>query len=688
MKKIHLLSLVYLSTFFSLSLKAQHSKIQWASYVVDFSSEYSSLRNPFQRKAMQALGKPNKLPAYGLTACAWSASEKNSEDDEWLELGFEHPMAIRQVAIAENYNAGAISEIWAYDTKGIKHLLAKNETLIPLKQKGRMFRVILERKTTYKVNSIRIVLKTDAVNGWNQIDAIGISSYSKPIKAKINLAKGMAFAEIEKLSQTINSEYDEILPIISPDGKTLFFDRKNHPQNTPSIVSEVPNDDIWFSQFDGANWSVAQRLPKPLNNGSHNFVCSVSPDGQTVLLGNVYQKNGEIQGGVSTSQHISKNSWAFPKEVVIDNYYNKNTYSEFFLAANQKVLLLAIEREEGRGSRDIYVCFLQKNGTWTRPKNLGKNINTPEREITPFLAADGKTLYFASSGYSGFGSCDMFVSQRLDDTWQNWTEPLNLGKDLNSKDWDAAYTLDAAGEYAYFYSYKNSENDDIGTNADIFRAKLPKEIRPEPVVLIHGKVYNSETKKVIAATIHYELMASGKQVGKAQSDSLTGEYKIVLPLGANYGFWAGAEDFLALNEHIDLSKTENYQELKRDLYLTPIKIGKSIRLNNVFFEQSKADLLKESYSELDRIYQFLNQNPSLGIVLEGHTDIEGSPVQNMRLSFMRVHTIDKYLLSKKITKNRIQLKGFGSSQPITQKRDKKSKQTNRRVEFRIIKIGK
>lgn len=682
MKKIYFLSLISLFTCFSYSLKAQHSKVQWASYVVDFSSEYSSLRNPFQRKAMQALGKPNKLPAYGLSACAWSASHKNSKKDEWLELGFQNPIAIRQVAIAENYNVGAISEIWAYDTTGNKHLLYKKQKVNSMTQKSRMFRVILEKKTAYKVNSIKVILKMQDFKDWYQIDAIGISTYSKPIKAQINLAKGMAFTKIEKLSSSINSDYDEILPVISPDGKTLFFDRKNHPQNAISKVSKIPNDDIWFSEFDGKKWSSAQRFSEPLNNGNHNFVCSVSPDGQTVLLGNVYKKNGEIQGGVSISQRISKDNWAFPKEVVIDNYYNKNTYSEFFLASNQKILLLAIEREGGRGSRDIYVCFLKGNGTWTSPKNLGKNINTVEREITPFLAADGKTLYFASSGYSGYGSCDMFVSQRLDDTWQNWSEPLNLGSDLNSKDWDAAYTLDAAGEYAYFTSYKN------GKNADIFRAKLPKEVRPEPVVLIYGKVYNSETKKVIASNIKYELMSSAKEVGKAQSDSITGEYQIVLPLGENYGFWAGSEGFLSLNEHIDLSKNTQYQEIERNLYLTPIKIGKSIRLNNVFFEQSKADLLKESYPELDRIYQFLNQNLSLGILLEGHTDIEGSPAQNMRLSFMRVHAIEKYLLSKNIPKNSIQIKAFGSSQPITRKRDKKSKQINRRVEFRIVEIGK
>jgi len=287
---IHFLSLVSIFFFLSFSAKAQHAKVQWASYVVDFSSEYSSLRNPFQRKAMQALGKPNKLPAYGLTACAWSPNQKNSTTNEWLELGFGNPIAIRQVAIAENYNAGAISEIWAYDIKGGAHLLYKNQKPNFSLEKGRILRIILKKKTHYKVNSIKIILKTQNFKDWYQIDAVGISAFSKPIKAQINVAKGMQFAKIEKLSQAINSDYDEILPVISPDGKTLFFDRKNHPKNTLSEVSKTPNDDIWFSEFDGKNWSSAQRFSEPLNNGSHNFVCSVSPDGQTVLLGNIYKK--------------------------------------------------------------------------------------------------------------------------------------------------------------------------------------------------------------------------------------------------------------------------------------------------------------------------------------------------------------------------------------------------------------
>ncbi|MCC5944683.1 MAG: OmpA family protein [Bernardetiaceae bacterium] len=659
------------------SLNAQ--QVQWASQILGFSSEYRDERSPKPNGALQILGEPNCLPAVEDCPCAWMPMRKDARQNEWIHVGFENAMPIRQVAIAENHNGGAITKVYAYDNAGNANLIYQERNNQPRIEGGGMLHIILPQKTNFAVKSIKIELSTLDVPGWNQIDAIAIADHDTPIQAQIRLASDIPFSEVETLGAGVNSDYDEILPVISPDGKTLYFDRKNHPNNTSSTAPGVPNDDIWFSVFKNGTWQGAEKMPAPLNNSEHNYVCSVMPDGNTLLLGNVYQANGTLTRGVSISSRTASGGWSFPEALNIKNFYNKNRYAEFSLSQNGKVLLLAIERDDTHGMRDLYVSFLQNDGSWSEPKNMGNTLNTAGSEITPFLASDMKSLYFASNGHSGYGKHDMFMSRRLDDTWTKWSVPVNLGPTLNSKDWDAAYSIDAKGEYAYFASNRGSNH------SNIYRAKLPEEVRPEPVLLIVGTVYNSKTNEPIGASIEYEILSNGAEAGTAKSDPRNGDYKITLPLNQEYGFRAEAAGFFSVSENIDLRESEQtYSEIRRDLYLTPIEVGQSIRLNNVFFRRGTDELTPESFSELNRVIKIMTQNPSLKIEIGGHTDIEGIPAQNLKLSGMRVTKIKEYIVSKGIAKERIETQAYGSKFPITRNRDPESKRQNRRVEFKVL----
>jgi len=651
--------------------------LQWASTVIGFSSEYENLYSLPQFKALQVLGKPNKLPSVGSSPCAWSPASEDARADEWIKVGYAMPTQIRQVAIAENDNAGTISHVYLYDEKGDEHLIYKNLDTKPVEPKGRMLNVFTDL-TAYKVSAVKIVLSICDVKGWNQIDAIGISASTIPIEAQINVAYKEYQKNIENLGLAINSEYDEIMPVIAPDSRLLFIDRKNHKDN----IGGGNNDDIWYATLqDNGQWAEAKHLPLPLNNDSHNYVCTVTPDGNTLLLANKYVKDGKSVGGVSISNRInSLEEWTFPEEAKIDNYYNLNKYAEFFLANNKKSLLLAVQRKDSYGERDLYVSFIKSDSSWTEPKNLGNIINTAAIELTPFLAADDKTLYFSSNGFSGYGETDIFVSHRLDDSWTAWTEPTNAGSFLNSKDWDASCTIDAKGEYVYFTSYSNSN----GGSADIFRAKLPTQIRPLPVVLISGKVLNSKTRQPISAEIIYEILEKGIEAGFAKANPTTGEYKIILPTKDIYGFWAKAKGYFPVSQNIDLTQVNEYQERTQDLFLTPIEIGQSISLNNIFFEQGSDVLLQQSYSELERVVKILSDNPLMRIQLEGHTDIEGTSVLNLKLSYARVNFIKQFFIEKGISAERISMLAFGDVQPITRQRDEESKRMNRRVELRIM----
>lgn len=500
----------------------------------------------------------------------------------------------------------------------------------------------------------------------------------KGTKLPINTLPDLYYAEEpENLGPAINSKHEELTPVIAANGKGIFFSRRFSPNN---IGGSSDQQDIYYSSKYNGEWTEAYNLGEPLNNHGPNAVCAVTPDGNTVLLMNTYDSFGKQKGqGLSMSEKTST-GWSVPKDVKIKGYYNKSEFNDFILSNDGKVILLSINRDDTFGERDLYVSFNEGNGFWSTPKNMGSTINTPGKELSPFLASDGVTLYFSSTGHPGYGKNDIFMSKRLDDSWTKWSEPQNLGKPLNSVGWDAYYSVPADGEYAYFVSSENSYG-----GQDIFKIKLPTEMKPEPVVLVKGYVLNSKTKEPISTSIAYEDLEMGREVGIANSDPKTGYYEIVLPLHKTYGFFADKEGFYSVRDNIDLTEINDYHEVERNLYLTPIEVGQTVQLNNIFFYRGKARLQTTSYAELDKLVLMLKENSRIEIMLEGHTDNQGSEELNLILSEDRVMAVKKYLIMNGISETRISGRGWGGEKPIADNSTEQTRKLNRRVEFKIMK---
>ena len=185
-----------------------------------------------------------------------------------------------------------------------------------------------------------------------------------------------------------------------------------------------------------------------------------------------------------------------PQRLIIEGFTNTNAFVSYFLAAGGKTMLMSIEMPNSNGGLDIYVSFIKANKTWSRPLNIGKSINTFQAEATPYLASDGKTLYFASEGHLGYGSYDIFMTKRLDDTWLNWTKPVNLGPKVNSVYADLSFSIPASGDIAYTYVLRNKTN-----LTDIYSIALSPEVKPEPVTIVIGRVLDAKTGKPIGAKI-------------------------------------------------------------------------------------------------------------------------------------------------------------------------------------------
>lgn len=645
--------------------------VQWADNVLDVSSELGA----FQYSGNQALGKPNSLPQGGLAPTIWIPAKASGVS--FIKVGFENPMQIRQIAIAESYNPSAVVTVYAYDTDYNEYRIADFEPKI-LKDSVRMLNVFLD-KTEYKVRAVGVVLDNRAIPGYVGIDAIGISDSKKPVIAPVNDDPSInPNLTPERLSNRINSKYPELKPLISPDGKTMYFSRQNHPDN---IGGEDDKEDIWYAdRGEDGNWKEAKNMGRPLNNEGPNFISSLTPDGQNmvVLLGNVYKgrDNDKMKSGVSMSRKTS-DGWSEPEEIDIPKMKNFNNQANFFMANNQKVMLMSVEMSDSKGGRDLYASFKQDDGEWTEPVHLGDDVNTAGEESAPFLAADDRTLYFTSDGFSGYGQSDIYVSHRMDSTWKNWSEPENLGPDVNGPNNDEFFNIPPAGDYIYY-----SKGTTAG-NPDIYRFPLPDFFRPAPVVLVYGKVFNAQTNEPIEAEIYYEKLPSGEDVGISRSDPKTGEYQIALPSGANYGYLAQSDEFISISQNLDLLDLEEYQEVKQNLYLVPIEKGAVVTLNNIFFDFDKATLRPSSYPELNRIVNLMRDNQDMKIKIKGHTDAIGSDNYNEELSQKRVQSVVDYLIENGISKERLESEGYGEEKPVATNQTPSGRQLNRRVEFSI-----
>lgn len=500
----------------------------------------------------------------------------------------------------------------------------------------------------------------------------------------------VAFSQpkVENLGNSVNSEYNEINPVISPDGKTLFFARVSHPQNAHGLEG---SQDIWFSELTNNQWGLARRMTAPINREEYNCAYSVTPDGNTLLIMGAYEKGAYQTRGFSFSKRTA-NGWSAPQKLAIAGLegMSKGEYMCGILSNDGKTLIMAFSEKKKSTKDDIYVSFQQKNGTWSKPVGLGIDVNTDDfTETTPFLAADGATLYFSSDRTGGQGSNDIYYTKRIDKTWKRWSKPVNLGPAINTDGYDAYYTIAAAGDYAYMVSKKNT----LG-KGDIVKIKIKSDEpstpsivpAPDPVVLLSGKVVDTKTGKPIDARIIYENLADGTEVGTAQTDPRTGEYKIVLPKGIKYGVRAVAKDFIAEAQNIDLTNVTDYKEVSgTNLKLVPIEINAVGVLNNLFFDTGKAEIRSESNPELDRMVLTFNENPGLVLEIGGHTDNVGSDASNIKLSQDRADSVREYFIGKGIEPDRIQSKGYGESKPKANNDTEEGKQINRRVEFKILK---
>ncbi len=514
---------------------------------------------------------------------------------------------------------------------------------------------------------------------------------------------------LEKLPPAVNSTgYDEISPLLTRDGSTLFFTRVGYPEFSHRLVidgrdisqagaviferelekaysaiarreiaqpacSEY-NQDVWMATSLQNEFDRVIHPGPPLNDALPNSICSLTPDPNTFVVINQFHPEGGLSEGFSTIRRLEDGSWSFPEPLHIDNYYTFSEGVSLIMSSDGEVLLLALERHDTYGETDLYVSFRVEENHYSEPVNLGKVVNSPYRETGPFLSDDRTTLYFSSNRPGGLGGNDLYYTKRLDDSWLSWSVPRRLRAPINTSADESRPFFHEPSGYLYFTSRRDG-------SSDIFRAKI-REARPREDVYVKGTIVDARTQRPLEAKIRFGAAQSAyfRHEGLAKN----GTFRLKVPTGIPYILEAESPGYLtsALRLHFE-EPPPAYRDYEVELPLDPLEENGLITLAPIYFERSKAIIRELSYPELDRLAYILQSNPGLHIRIEGHTDNVGRPEDLLRLSEERAEAIRRFLIAKGIAPERIETAGFGASRPVTDNDSEESRALNRRVEIRI-----
>ncbi|MEI7501657.1 MAG: OmpA family protein [Paludibacter sp.] len=473
----------------------------------------------------------------------------------------------------------------------------------------------------------------------------------------------------------------EYAPAISADDKLLYFCGRNRKDN-------IGGEDIFVSKKQKGAWSIAKLVSSLSMSLTNDAPECISADGTTMIL----FQSGKLNYAQKTTKGWSE-SVEFPEQINGGKWQ-----ADAILSSDGKAIVFASTKSGGfnlnneptipfhGGSNyatDIYVSTLNESNEWSEPINLGKVINTPYCDRSPFLHPDMKTLYFSSDGHGGLGNLDVYKSTRLADScWNCWSEPINMGKEINTTSSDWGYKISTNGEMAYF-----SKTNSAGSSEDIYSLNLPKYLRPGLVATVTGKLIDKDNQPV-TAEIRWEDLETGKNVGKSKSDPTDGSFFIVLPIGKIYGYFVDEDKYFPISNHVDLRENKKPVEIEENINMVTFKQmveeGTAVQVNNLFFNFSESALLPYSLPELKRVATIIKAN-QLKVEISGHTDNIGDDQKNQILSEQRALAVKEFLVKEGCNADNFITKGYGKTRPVATNENDSGRAKNRRVELKFVK---
>ena len=472
------------------------------------------------------------------------------------------------------------------------------------------------------------------------------------------------------LPATVNKLRQQYFPTLTADKETMIFTGRTGD-----------NEDIYQVEFKDGNWQEPQ-IVEELSTKHNEGTCSISADGKTMIFtaceGNSDRK---VYGACDLFiSYKTGDTWSTPENMG-RNINTKAWESQPALSADGREIYFISDRGGGIGQNDIWMSKKDKEGNWMPAENLGLPVNTPVNEVSPFIHANGKTLFFSSRGHKGFWGYDLYKVEKNEQG--GWNTPENLGYPINDYHDQVSLVITADGKKGYYSHEKRDERQQLIST--LFAFDIPEEIRiKETSDVVKGKVYDIKTGEVLKAKIQLTDIETNNVISMVSSDEENGAYMIVLTEGAEYALHVNKDGYLYKSLTFNYKEGKEEQEIALDIPLEPVVAGSKVTLNNIFFEFGSYSLLSKSKTELDKLVTFMKDNSDVKIEIGGHTDDVGSDEANKELSQNRAGAVVKYLTDEGISEERLTAIGYGETQPVATNDTDENRAANRRIEFKIL----
>ncbi|WP_400191014.1 OmpA family protein [Hymenobacter sp. B81] len=492
----------------------------------------------------------------------------------------------------------------------------------------------------------------------------------------LNAIKNPIGAEPQRLGLPLNTFYFQYFPVLTADNRFLVYTVRKK-------ASEDSDEDIYVSRVgkDGSYGEPAL-ISSAINSQFQEGAATISGDGKTLVFTSCNRPGSLGSCDLYVSRRTG-NAWSKPLN--LGGRVNSAAWdSQPSLSADGRTLYFTSDRQGGRGQEDIYVTTLEASGQWSPARNLGAPVNTPGKDMAPFIHASGTTLYYVTDGLVGMGGLDVY---RCSQQEGKWDKPVNLGYPLNTHENEASLFISSDNRRALCSRSRAAEGvaDSRNRPIELFGFDVPAQMRAgETTTYAQGRVFDAVTKKPIKADVQLYDLKTDELTQFVTSDAENGEYTLVLNEGRQYGMYAAADKYLMRSLNFDYSSKQTFDPLTLDIYLEPVRAGRSIVLNNLFFDTREFALKPNSRTELNRLIQFMGQYPDIQVEVSGHTDDVGSDDDNLVLSKNRARSVYTYLVEHGVKAERLRFRGYGEQKPVVPNDSEANRQQNRRIELRIL----
>jgi outer membrane protein OmpA-like peptidoglycan-associated protein/Tol biopolymer transport system component len=432
-------------------------------------------------------------------------------------------------------------------------------------------------------------------------------------------------------------------------------------------------EDIYVSTKTEKGFSPAVSLGNIINTADNEGAETMNADGTLLFFTACNRMDGYGSCDIYFSQKL-KGNWT--AAMGIGKPINTSAWeAQPSFSSDGRALYFSSSRPGGLGGKDIWVSYLDEQLKWSEPQNLGPNINTANDDQCPFIHADNQTLYFTSAGWPGMGGGDIYISRKTD---TGWTKAENLGYPINTETDDNGLAVSYDGKMAFLAS--NRENGFGGL--DIYSFELPEKMQPKRITYLKATVRDAVTKQLLQANYSMTDLETKKE---SKGVTQNGSFFATLEVNKNNALQIQQEGYLFYSRNINLTaEASATKPFEMEVLLQPISANGKITLNNVFFDFDKSELKPESFAELDKLVELLLKNPAVKMEIAGHTDSKGDKKYNLLLSQKRAESVMEYLLKKGIDKLRLTAKGYGDTQPVAPNDTEENQAKNRRTEVKVL----